>query len=136
MASRFARFLRKHSCVLLLLTLVTPVGFLTKAYGGPGAGWVQNSLGGVLYVIFWTLLFSLPFHRSKPWKVALPVLFVTCALEALQLWHPPLLEAVRGTFLGHALLGNTFSWSDMLHYLGGFLVSLILLHICRRNGRH
>ena len=40
------------------------------------------------------------------------VLAVTFALEFLQLWKPPFLQAVRSTFLGHVLIGSSFSWFD------------------------
>ncbi len=131
MRFRFIKFFREQGRTLFVLVVVTLLGFLTKCYGGPGSLWVQNSLGGVLYVVFWSLLFSLFLPVTRPWKICLAVLLTTTALEILQLWHPRLLEAVRSTFLGHALLGNTFSWLDMLHYLAGFLLSLLLVRLCR-----
>jgi hypothetical protein len=39
------------------------------------------------------------------------VLVATCLLEFLQLWHPPLLEAVRSTFIGRTVLGTSFTWN-------------------------
>jgi hypothetical protein len=35
MASRFTRCLRSHRCIIILLLLILPVGFLTKVYEGP-----------------------------------------------------------------------------------------------------
>lgn len=121
--SRFAIFIGRNRWRLISLAIIIPLGFCTKIYSGPASDWVQNSLGGVLYVIFWSLLFSIPFSGSASWKIALAVLLATCILEVMQLWHPPFLEAIRSTFLGRTLLGNSFSWLDLIHYVIGFLIS-------------
>ena len=112
---------------LLALAFVTPLGLATKAWTGPAAHWVQSYLGGVLYVVFWMLLAALAWPRASPWLVAAAVLGTTCLLEALQLWQPAGLEALRSTFLGHALLGSTFSWWDYPHYVAGAAVGVALL---------
>jgi len=65
--------------------------------------------------------------------VAISVFLVTAALEFLQLWHPALLERVRATFLGHALLGSTFAWSDFPYYAFGAWIAFI---IARRVQSH
>lgn len=104
------------------LAVVTPLGFLTKLYSGPGAAWVAGNAGGFLYVVFWIALVLALDPRLSGAAVAIAVLAATCALEFAQLWHPPLLERIRATFLGHALLGSTFAWSDFPYYLAGALV--------------
>ncbi len=104
---------------MLALLVVTPLGFATKLYSGPGAAWVGNYGGGVVYVIFWILVVLAIAPRQPPGRVALAVLCVTCGLEVLQLWRPPLLEAIRSTYLGRALVGSTFSWWDFPHYVAG-----------------
>lgn len=99
-----------------LLAVVTPLGFATKLYAGPGASWVAGYAGGFFYVLFWTFAVLAVRPRASPGIVAVWVLAATSALEVLQLWHPPALERVRATFLGHALIGSTFSAWDFLAY--------------------
>ena len=94
--------------ILLALLIVTPLGFATKLYSGPGAAWVGNYGGGLVYVVFWILVVLAIAPRLPPGRVAVGVLCVTCGLELLQLWRPPLLEAFRSTYLGRALVGSTF----------------------------
>ena len=103
----------------LSLVLVLPAGLLTKVYAGPGKAWVSDHLGGVLYEVFWCLGVFLILPRSKSLTVASSVLLVTCALEVLQLWHPPFLELVRRSFIGATLLGTSFDWLDFPHYVVG-----------------
>jgi hypothetical protein len=120
-------YLYRRRWTLLCTVLLVPLGFYTKAYSGPASVWVHHSLGGVLYVLFFSLFFSILFPAARPWKIALPVFLGTCGLECLQLWHPPILESLRSTFLGAALLGNSFSWPDLGHYLAGGFLSLGML---------
>lgn len=123
----FIKYLVRRKWTLLSIALITPLGFYSKFYSGPAFEWVNNSLGGVLYVIFWSLAVSLLFLHVRPWRIALVVFLITCFLECLQLWHPSFLETIRSTFMGATLLGNSFSWSDLGHYVIGLLISGILL---------
>ena len=111
--------------------LLVPLGIGTKLYTGPLSGWVNDSAGGFLYVMFWVfvVLGLAPRLRSGP--VSAAVLLATSALEILQLWHPAWLTAVRSTFLGHALLGSTFAASDFLYYAAGCLAA----HLVARRWR-
>lgn len=102
-----------HLCVL---AIVTPLGFATKLYAGPGAVWVSGYAGGFFYVLFWVFLVLAIAPRSSPPAVAVGVLAVTSVLEVLQLWKPPFLQGIRSSFLGHALIGSTFSVWDFPVY--------------------
>ena len=131
--SKFIKFFNQKRWTLLSIAIIVPLGFYSKIYTGLAAGWVNNSLGGVLYVIFWSLLFSICFIRPRAWKIAVIVLLTTCLLEFLQLWHPPFLQTIRSTFLGVSLIGNSFSWSDQLHYVIGFILSGILITLFNQH---
>ncbi len=115
----------------LALAVVVPLGFATKL---TDAELVRGYLGGVLYVVFWILLVLLVRPRLRPGSVAVVVFLATCALEAAQLWHPPWLERLRATFLGHALLGSTFSWWDFPCYAAGAALGLGIAALCRAPG--
>lgn len=112
---------------LIALVLITPLGFYTKFYAGPASAWVNNYLGGVLYVIFWSLLLFLVIPKPDPLKISSVVLVVTCALEFLQLWKPPFLQFLRSYFIGRTILGTSFVWWDLGYYVVGFVCSLLLL---------
>ncbi|MFB6272495.1 MAG: DUF2809 domain-containing protein [Salinibacter sp.] len=112
------------------LVLLVPLGLGTKFYAGPAAGWVHGHAGGVLYVVFWTMVVALAFPSLSPATGAVGVFIVTCGLEFLQLWSPSFLQAPRNSFLGHALLGSTFGWWDFLHYgIGAVAGSLLVRSI-------
>ena len=47
---------RPHRWAGLALVGLVPLGLYTKVYAGPVTAWVNNSLDGVFYVLFWCLL--------------------------------------------------------------------------------
>jgi hypothetical protein len=118
--------------VVSLLILV-PAGFYTKFYQGPGALWIHQSLGGLLYVIFWCVLVSLIFPWIRHLTIVIGVFLFTSLLEFLQLWHPNFLEVIRGTFPGAVILGTTFSLLDFVYYILGSLLSWIWLNIVNHS---
>ena len=120
MAGKVVSFFLRRWVILASLCVVTPIGFGFKFYDGPGCWWFNDYGAGVVYEIFWCLVFFLIWpRRENITKIAVWVLVVTCLLEALQVWHPPFLQSVRSTFAGSALLGTTFVWWDFPHYVLG-----------------
>ena len=111
----------------IIIILIVPVGFTTKYYKGPAAGWINNSLGGVFYEIFWCLFLFIFFHRPKPISLTLTVFIVTCILEFLQLWHFGFLEFIRSNFVGRTIVDTSFSWSDFIYYIIGSLIGYFML---------
>jgi hypothetical protein len=101
------------------LAVLVPAGLVTKIYGGPFRGWVEGSLGGVLYEIFWIGFISFLFPRARTWIIVVSVLAVTSILETGQLWHPAILVPVRRSFIGRTLIGTSFTWLDFPHYILG-----------------
>jgi hypothetical protein len=115
---------RLISVSAIIVTLC--LGFLSKFYTGPAHEWVNNSLGGVFYVIFWCQVIHYIKPGSSPFWVSICVLLATCAIEFSQLSHLRMLEVIRKTFLGRALIGNSFNVSDFGYYFAGAAVSWIL----------
>lgn len=113
--------------IVFILIILTPIGFYTKLYHGHFYYWVNNSLGGILYEIFWCLaaLFFLP--KIRPFKIAIGVFLITSTLEILQLWHPAFLQSIRRTFIGRTLIGTSFVWSDFFYYCIGCSIGFLLL---------
>lgn len=120
---------RKRIIALIALIIITPLGFYTKFYSGPYSEWVNDSLGGLFYVIFWCLIVNIILIRSRAWKIAVFVLLMTSCIEFLQLWHPPFLENLRSNFIGQTILGNSFNPTDFIYYVMGSLLGLSLLSI-------
>lgn len=119
------------------LLIITPLGFLSKAYYGPLKEWVNDSGGDILYEIFWCLFFFLLLPNRKAINtIPLWVFAVTCIIEFLQLWETPLLDAIRATFIGRTLLGTTFVLWDFPHYALGCIIGWLWLLQLWRFRKH
>jgi len=126
---------KKVRWTLISMLIIVPLGLYSKFYSGQASYWVNNSLGGVLYVIFWCLFGFLFLSNTKPWKIAAAVFAITCFLEFLQLWHPPFLEFLRSHFIGRILLGTTFTWSDFPYYLVGCAIGWLWMKSLQKHSR-
>jgi hypothetical protein len=119
--------------VLFSLAFTIPIGFSTKAYAGPFSDWVQNSLSGIFYEIFWILTFFFFFPKSNPCRIAAAVFLATSVLEVGQLWHPEFLERVRGCFIGRTLIGTSFVWTDFPYYFLGCLFAAMWILFLKKQ---
>ncbi len=107
---------------LFLLVLTSLLGLAFKGYRGPFQNLVNNyGPASICYVVFFVLLCFLLFPRPAAiLPIVLGVCAWTCLVEFSQLWHPFGLDALRGSFAGRMLLGNSFSWWDFPAYaIGG-----------------
>jgi hypothetical protein len=120
--------------ILIIILLITIMGFGSKLYSGVCSDWFNNSLAGLFYETFWCLVVFFINPRHKAIKIALWVLVFTSALEFLQLWHPPFLQIIRSTFIGAALIGTSFNWSDFPYYIAGCIAGFILMKYLFSNG--
>lgn len=116
-----------------LAVLLIPLGVATKLYSGPGASWIGGNLGGSVYVAFWSALILAIRPSWSVRRVAVGVFVCTTGIEFLQLWHPPVLQALRGTLLGQAVLGGVFSWIDIPWYGVGAGMFVVLADALERR---
>ncbi len=125
----------RRALTIISLAAIVPIGFESKFYGGPAHVWVNDSLGGAFYDMFWCLAAFFAFPGGRPLVIAAVVLASTCALEFMQLWHPPFLEYLRNCFIGRTILGTTFAWSDFPYYFVGSAAGWLWLTAVRRAAR-
>ena len=123
---------KQRLLIFLILIVIVPIGFYTKFYTGPARYWVSNSMGGLIYEIFWCLVIALIFPSVRSGKIALLVFFVTSSLEFLQLWNSPFLESIRSNFIGRTVLGNSFNWMDFPYSAVGCLLGWYLLSVIKK----
>jgi hypothetical protein len=115
------------------LAAVALLGFYAKRGNhGLAAAWVADSAGGAMYEIFRCLVLALMLPRWPEARIAIVFLIATCALEFLQLWHPPPLECLRSFSLGHAILGSHFDWLDFPYYFAGSAAGWLWLRALTR----
>jgi hypothetical protein len=112
---------------IALMVLVFITALYTKEYRGDYQILINSHIGGILYVLFGSLLLSLVFSNLKAWQSALLALMLTSLLECIQYFRFPfLLELTRSKFFLY-LLGNSFNPLDFLYYIVGAAVGFAVL---------
>jgi glycopeptide antibiotics resistance protein len=114
--------------LLIGIVIVVPLGYLVRF--AENTYW-SSTFGAIAYTIFWILLVQLFAPKAAPKWIAIGVFLVTCAIEFLQLWKPPFLQAIRATLPGRLILGNTFLWDDFPPYFVGCFLGWMLIKLLR-----
>ena len=124
------RLLKYRIALIVSMIIIVPLGYVVRFSQGLNPPWLHDALGSVAYEIFWVLLFAFLLPKVSPLRIAIAVCIATCAIEFLQLWKPPFLQAARSTLPGRLVLGNSFVWADFpVYFVGSFLGWLCLRSI-------
>jgi hypothetical protein len=112
---------------IILLILVFITALYSKEYRGEFQTIINNSIGGILYVLFGSLAFSLLLPRLKPWWPVLMALAGTCVLEFIQYFQFPYMVALTQDKTFAFLFGVSFNPVDFVYYAIGAGISMVLL---------
>ncbi len=63
--------------------------------------------------------------KASTWRVAAAALLTSYAVEFSQLYQAPWVNAIRGTTVGHLVLGSAFHWLDLVAYTVGVSVGVL-----------
>jgi hypothetical protein len=68
-------------------------------------------------------------------RTAIAASLLAISIEFSQLWHTPTLDAVRSTTIGVLLIGQFFSWWDIVAYLFGIAAICLFDKVALRPAR-
>ena len=120
-----SQFTNTKAWVVMLLSVVIGIG--SRRFGAWLPDFLGSYLGDTMWALFFFALFRLLFDRKKLWEIFLISLSFSYLVELSQLWHPLWLDFIRSTLPGGLLLGFGFLSSDLLCYLAGCLIGLLVL---------
>lgn len=118
---------------LVLIVVIAASGCLAKIIPNGGETWISNHLAGLFYVTELSLILFLFFYEHFIGLLVLAAFLLTSLVEFTQYWHPAFLEPVRSSFLGHTIIGSTFSWLDFPWYIGGAVLGWLLLRWVKKT---
>jgi hypothetical protein len=111
---------------ILLILVATAAGILSRDYKEILPDVVARYAGDVMWAFALYFLVSI-FLVKKSFGIRFSI---TCLLalldEVSQIYHAPWIDKIRETTLGGFALGFTFVWTDLLCYLGGALLALLI----------
>lgn len=126
----------RSSYVAAALTTIV-VGLAVHLGGARLPFGVRDVAGDVLWAIMITWWISALLPRLPGSARAGLALGICCAVEVSQLFHPPGLDAVRRTTLGHLVLGSGFDLRDLAAYTLGVGAAVVIERtVASRAGRH
>jgi hypothetical protein len=120
---------RNHHLLLklVLLVLVFITALYTKSYQGEYQYLINNHVGGVLYVLFGSLVFSAVFQGLKSYIAVLLSFTITCLLEFIQYLHLPFMVELTRIKAFAYLFGTSFDYLDFVYYAVGALMGVVVL---------
>ena len=113
---------------VLLAGGVIGLGLASRQYGA-SLPFVYNYVGDTLWALMIFLGIGFLFPRWSTKTVALVAWLVCVGVELSQLYHAPWIDELRATRLGGLVLGFSFLWSDLLYYLAGVLVGVLVEYV-------
>jgi hypothetical protein len=126
--------LTRHNALPLrlgLMALVFVTALYTKAYTGDYQVIINNHIGGVFYVMFGSLAFSILLPRWKQHHQVLLALSLTSLLELVQwLQVPFILELTRYKVFAY-IFGNSYNPHDFIYYGVGAVLGMGVLMLVR-----
>jgi hypothetical protein len=103
---------------LIIITII--LGLLSRHIKG-----IPLFIGDVLWavMVYWMVRFI---FINKPVKAAIIVSLAFCyAIEVSQLYQALWINNIRHTVIGGLVLGEVFSWGDMLSYTIGVALAVV-----------
>jgi hypothetical protein len=104
---------------------VVALGLATRRYPHLFPAFLGKYPGDAL----WALMVFCGLGFLNPWlptlRLAVYTLLISYVDEFSQLYQGPWINAVRGTYVGHLILGSNFSWYDMAAYTLGVALGVL-----------
>ena len=116
---------RNRIVYCILAVSVMTAGFLSRQISIPPIGLLAKYPGDGLWASM--LFFALGgiFHRLSTVRLAVLSMTLATAVEMSQLYHAGWIDAIRGNFFGHLVLGSSFSVLDIAAYGVGILLAAL-----------
>lgn len=124
-----------RSIVLVNILAIVTLGYMVR-FSPSLPEYIRDPSGSIAYQMLWILVVVFIYPRADRRPTAIWVCLGSCAIEFLQLYQPPWLQAIRATLPGRLLLGSTFLWSDLpVYFIGSYIGWLWVRWLDRVLGR-
>ncbi|MEO8886956.1 MAG: DUF2809 domain-containing protein [Mucilaginibacter sp.] len=90
-------------------------------------------VGDILWATMVYFIMRLLFINKPVKFVALVSLLFSFAIEFGQLYKAPWIDSIRATLFGRMVLGSTFNWGDLLSYIVGVCIGVLINYILTKK---
>ena len=128
------KYIRSRVWLAGLILAVIAVGLASRKY----PAMLPAALGSYPGDALWAVVVYLGIAFIKPdivvWRLAGVALGVSYLVEVVQLYQAPWINSLRGTTLGHLVLGAGFDWLDLGAQTVGVALGTLVDATCALRG--
>jgi hypothetical protein len=128
--------LRTRASYVALALVTAALGLSVHWHGGALGPTLQDVLGDALWAAMVAWLIGAIAPGGSLRNRAAAALVLCAGVEVSQLYHPAVLDALRGTTAGRLVLGSGFDPRDLVAYTLGVLVVVLIERTVARRGGH
>lgn len=123
----------KSLVYLLCAMVVVLLGLASRRYGNYLPPFLSEYAGDTLWALLVFLGVSALRPNARLWSRGATALAIAFLVEISQLYHAFWIDAIRSTKIGGLVLGFGFLWSDLVCYVVGIGIGIILDWAVRRD---
>ncbi len=110
----------------IAVVMVIGAGLLWRSGWIPFPRSVSKYGGDALWALMVFFGLGFVFVRGSTLRVAVSAVCFAWSVEFLQLYHAPWIDGIRSTRLGHLVLGSVFNGPDLVAYVVGIGVGVVV----------
>jgi hypothetical protein len=123
---------QRNRRIYVLLILVTVLAGLSTRVIKQHLPTIGDMAGDALWATMVFFILSFLWPATSTAKRAAGAVAISFAVEFSQLYHRPWIDEIRRTWLGAMVLGWGFDWRDLLCYVAGVFLGIIVERWARR----
>lgn len=108
------------------IILVMLLGLGSRRFSNYLPKWLALYAGDILWALMVFLGIGFIFKSWSSLKVAIAAVIFSFTVEFSQLYHSPWIDGIRRTRLFGLILGCGFLWSDLVCYMAGIIIGVII----------
>ncbi len=109
---------------IIFVLLIISLGLLSRNSSIPD--WIYPYLGDILYSLMFYFIFRSVFLKFPAFKIALITILFCYLIELSQLYQADWINEIRSFKLGGLILGYGFLWRDLISYIIGGIIGLLI----------
>jgi len=117
---------RNRIIYLIVIFVVIVLGLGSRYLSDFLPKWIHIYLGDVLWALMIFFIFCVVFKEKNTFWIGMASILFCFTVEISQLYQAQWINAIRHTAVGGLVLGYGFLWSDLLAYIVGIGIGILL----------
>jgi len=124
---------RNRAIYAVMIAAVIVLGMASRSFAWLLPPLLKKNAGDILWATMVFFLIGLLLPRLTTNRTALAAALFSILVEFFKLYHALVLDGLRETVLGRLIFGYGFSWSNLVCYLIGITVGVMVEQVTERR---